>query len=55
MVNTREVVLEMLIEIFEKEKYSHLVTKAVLDKYSYLENSILTDSQRKKVIDGIVF
>ena len=25
------------------------------NKYSYLENSILTDSQRKKVIDGIVF
>lgn len=39
MVNTREVVLEMLIEIFEKEKYSHLVTKAVLDKYSYLEKN----------------
>lgn len=39
MVNTREVVLEMLIEIFEKGKYSHLVTKAVLDKYSYLEKN----------------
>lgn len=39
MINTREVVLEMLLEILEKRKYSHLVTKAVLDKYSYLEKN----------------
>lgn len=35
-VNTRELVLEMLIEILEKEQYSHLVLRAVLDKYQYL-------------------
>ena len=39
MMNTREVVLEMLLEILEKGQYSHLVTKAVLDKYSYLEKN----------------
>lgn len=39
MINTREIVLEMLLEILEKGKYSHLVTKAVLDKYSYLEKN----------------
>lgn len=39
MINTREVVLEMLLEILEKGRYSHLVTKAVLDKYSYLEQN----------------
>lgn len=39
MINTREVVLEMLLDILEKGRYSHLVTKAVLDKYSYLEQN----------------
>ena len=35
-VNTRELVLEMLIEIIEKNQYSHLVLRDVLDKYQYL-------------------
>lgn len=35
-VNTRELVLEMLIEIIEKKQYSHLVLRDVLDKYQYL-------------------
>ena len=35
-VNTRELVLEMLIEIIEKKQYSHLILRDVLDKYQYL-------------------
>ena len=35
-VNARELVLEMLIEIIEKNQYSHLVLRDVLDKYQYL-------------------
>ena len=35
-VNTRELTLEMLIEIIEKNQYSHLVLRDVLDKYQYL-------------------
>lgn len=35
--NTREILLEMLLEILEKKKYSHLVMQQVLDKYAYLE------------------
>lgn len=35
-INTRELVLEMLIEINEKGAYSHLVLRDVLGKYQYL-------------------
>lgn len=44
-VNTRELVLEMLIEINEKGQYSHLVLRDVLGKYQYLskqERAFLT-------------
>ncbi len=37
MVNSREIVLEMLLEILEKGSYSHLVVRNVLDKYDYLD------------------
>lgn len=33
----RELALDCLIEIMEKDQYSHLVLKSVLDKYEYLE------------------
>lgn len=36
-INTREIILEMLLEILEQKKYSHLVMKQVLDKFSYLD------------------
>jgi len=39
VVNTREILLEMLMEILEKGQYSHLVLRAVLDKYAYLDRS----------------
>lgn len=44
-VNTRELVLEMLLEINEKGQYSHLILREVLNKYQYLskqERSFLT-------------
>lgn len=36
-VSVRELVLEILIEVNEKEQYSHLVIRDVLNKYQYLE------------------
>ena len=36
-VNVRELVLDILIEINEKDQYSHLVIRDVLNKYQYLE------------------
>jgi len=36
-VNIRNIVLEMLIETFEKGQYSHLVLLSVLEKYSYID------------------
>lgn len=44
-VNTRELILDMLLEINEKGQYSHLVLRSVLDKYQYLskqERSFMT-------------
>lgn len=37
MVNTREIVLDCVMEVMEKKQYSHYVLKQVLDKYGYLE------------------
>ena len=36
-VNTRALVLEMLMEVNEKDQYSHLVLRQVLEKYQYLD------------------
>ncbi len=36
-VSARELVLDILIEVNEKEQYSHLVIRDVLNKYQYLE------------------
>lgn len=35
--NSREIVLDVLLEILENGSYSHLVLKQALDKYQYLE------------------
>ena len=37
MINTRELILGILLEITEEGNYSHLVIRSVLDKYQYLE------------------
>lgn len=36
-INTREVVLEILMEVLENNKYSHLILNQALKKYQYLE------------------
>lgn len=36
-VSVRELVLDILLEVNEKEQYSHLVIRDVLNKYQYLE------------------
>ena len=37
MENTRELAVNMLLEIVEQNKYSHLVIRNVLDKYDYMD------------------
>lgn len=37
MENTRELAVNMLLEILEQNKYSHLVIRNVLDKYDYMD------------------
>lgn len=36
-VSTRELVLDILLEVNEKDQYSHLIIRDVLNKYQYLE------------------
>ena len=43
-VDTRELALEMLIEINERGAFSHIVLRSVLDKYQYLSKCILSCS-----------
>ncbi len=38
MENSRELAVSMLLEIMEKDRYSHLVIREVLDKYDYLDS-----------------
>lgn len=38
MENTRELILDMLMEILEKGTYSHLVVRDVLNKYDYIDS-----------------
>lgn len=37
VINTRKIILEILMEVLEEEKYSHIVLREVLEKYQYLE------------------
>lgn len=52
MVNTREIVLDCVMEILEKKQYSHYVIKQVLDKYGYLEKR--DRSFIKRVTEGTI-
>ena len=36
-VNVRAVILDILLEIYEKEQYTHLVLNEALSKYQYLQ------------------
>lgn len=37
VINTREIILGILMEVLEEDKYSHIVLRDVLEKYQYLE------------------
>lgn len=52
MTNTREIILDSLMEILEKQQYSHLVMQGVLEKYSYLEKQ--ERSFIKRVCEGTI-
>ncbi len=52
MTNTREVILDSLMEILEKGQYSHLVMQGVLGKYGYLEKQ--ERSFIKRVCEGTI-
>lgn len=52
MTDSREIVLDCVMEIMEKKQYSHYVMKQVLDKYGYLgkrERSFM-----KRTVEGTV-
>lgn len=52
MINTREVILDALMEILEKGQYSHLVMQGVLTKYGYLDKQ--ERSFIKRVCEGTI-
>lgn len=49
-INTRELVMEMLLEVTKKNAYSHVMIREVLDKYDYL--STQEKSFMKRVFEG---
>lgn len=51
-VDTRELVLEMLIEINERGAFSHIVLRSVLDKYQYLSKQDRAFMTR--LVDGTI-
>lgn len=46
----REIILDILMEVLEKNKYSHLVLSQALSKYQYLEKA--DRSFIKRIVDG---
>ena len=61
-VNVRSIILDMLIQINEENKYSNLVVRAALDKYAYLPHEdrafmsrvALGTTERKITVDYII-
>ncbi len=51
-VNTREIVLGILIQVLEEKKYSHLIINTTLDKYIYLDKQ--DRSFIKRVSEGTI-
>lgn len=51
-VNEREIILDSLIEILDRNKFSHVIEKAVLDKYDYLDNK--QKAFIKRVCEGTI-
>lgn len=50
MENTRELAVSMLLEVVEKDRYSHLVIRDVLDKYNYMEGR--NKAFLKRLVEG---
>lgn len=50
MENVRELALDMLMEVLEKGKYSHLVIRSVLEKYNYID--VRDKAFIKRVVEG---
>lgn len=50
MENTRELITDMLLDIWEKQRYSHLVIRDVLDKYNYLSSR--DKAFMKRIVEG---
>ena len=48
----REIILDILMEVLEKNQYSHLVLSQALNKYQYLEKA--DRSFIKRIVDGTV-
>ncbi len=48
----REIILDILLEVLEKGKYSHVILSQALTKYQYLEKQ--DRSFIKRVVDGTV-
>lgn len=48
--DTRELVLQMLLDIFAEKEYSHVLIRAVLDKYDYL--SLSEKAFMKRLTEG---
>ena len=49
-INTRELIMEMLLLVEQKKEYSHVILKNVLDKYDYFDNA--DKSFMKKIFEG---
>lgn len=49
-VNTRALVMDMLLEVTQKQSYSHIVIRDVLNKYNYLSNQ--EKSFMKRLFEG---
>jgi len=47
-VNTRELILGILMEVTKEGSYSHLVIRSVLDKYQYLEKKDRRRSEKEQ-------
>lgn len=50
MENTRELIVDMLLDIMEKGRYSHLVIREVLTKYDYMETR--DKAFVKRIVEG---
>ena len=52
MENTREIILDMLMEITAQKEYSHKVIGQVLDKYNYMSGQ--DKAFMKRVTEGTI-